>query len=83
MGKADYFNEEKFMVAFDTIMLAGEMATGRVAVQDLKDEAKERAQEIADEVKEDVKKVVEEQKKKALEDGKMDEEDAKRIKEAA
>ena len=40
MGKADYFNEEKFMAAFDTIMLAGEMAAGRVTVQDLKDEAK-------------------------------------------
>jgi len=83
MGKADYFNEKAFLTAFDSIMLAGEMAAGRVTIQDLKKEAKERGQGIAEEVAEDVKKAAEDNVSKSLEDGKLDQEDVERVKESA
>ena len=38
MGKPEYFDEDAFMTAFDSVMLASELAAGNVTPQDLKNQ---------------------------------------------
>lgn len=60
LGYESYFNQKVFDTSFDSVMLAGEVAAGRVTVDQIKNEAKERAQEIAEDIQDDVKEEMKE-----------------------